>query len=84
MTEAKDWAGELISGQTTTGRILVSPIWHLYRMITPLLCSSHRLTVFVSLAACRRVMCKVSLPNPCRKTNFYSGSFSAFACRFRI
>lgn len=23
MTEAKDWAGELISGQTTTGRILV-------------------------------------------------------------
>jgi len=26
MTEAKDWAGELISGQTTTGRILVSSI----------------------------------------------------------
>jgi potassium large conductance calcium-activated channel subfamily M alpha protein 1 len=26
MTEAKDWAGELISGQTTTGRILVSHI----------------------------------------------------------
>lgn len=26
MTEAKDWAGELISGQTTTGRILVSTI----------------------------------------------------------
>lgn len=25
MTEAKDWAGELISGQTTTGRILVCP-----------------------------------------------------------
>lgn len=25
VTEAKDWAGELISGQTTTGRILVSP-----------------------------------------------------------
>jgi len=24
MTEAKDWAGELISGQTTTGRILVN------------------------------------------------------------
>lgn len=24
MTEAKDWAGELISGQTTTGRILAS------------------------------------------------------------
>uniref|UniRef100_A0A182PYI0 Calcium-activated potassium channel slowpoke n=1 Tax=Anopheles epiroticus TaxID=199890 RepID=A0A182PYI0_9DIPT len=23
MTEAKDWAGELISGQTTTGRILL-------------------------------------------------------------
>lgn len=23
MTEAKDWAGELISGQSTTGRILV-------------------------------------------------------------
>lgn len=37
MTEAKDWAGELISGQTTTGRILVStlhigrrPIYHLW------------------------------------------------------
>lgn len=26
MTEAKDWAGELISGQTTTGRILVSSL----------------------------------------------------------
>ncbi|KAH1021257.1 hypothetical protein HUJ04_010793, partial [Dendroctonus ponderosae] len=25
MTEAKDWAGELISGQTTTGRILIIP-----------------------------------------------------------
>lgn len=24
VTDAKDWAGELISGQTTTGRILVS------------------------------------------------------------
>jgi hypothetical protein len=24
MTEAKDWAGELISGQSMTGRILVS------------------------------------------------------------
>jgi len=27
VTEAKDWAGELISGQTTTGRILVSVIF---------------------------------------------------------
>ena len=26
MSEAKDWAGELISGQTGTGRILVSQI----------------------------------------------------------
>lgn len=26
MTEAKDWAGELISGQTTTGRILVRSV----------------------------------------------------------
>ena len=26
VTEAKDWAGELISGQTTTGRILVRTI----------------------------------------------------------
>lgn len=26
MTEAKDWAGELISGQSTTGRILVSDL----------------------------------------------------------
>lgn len=29
MTEAKDWAGELISGQTTTGRILVSTKYYL-------------------------------------------------------
>ena len=28
MSEAKDWAGELISGQTGTGRILVSQIQH--------------------------------------------------------
>lgn len=27
MTEAKDWAGELISGQTTTGRILVGNLF---------------------------------------------------------
>lgn len=32
MTEAKDWAGELISGQTTTGRILVST--HLYFLLS--------------------------------------------------
>jgi len=32
MTEAKDWAGELISGQTTTGRILVR---HDFHSITP-------------------------------------------------
>ena len=30
MTEAKDWAGELISGQTTTGRILVSSFIYLF------------------------------------------------------
>ncbi|XP_060077745.1 calcium-activated potassium channel subunit alpha-1-like [Ylistrum balloti] len=29
MTEAKDWAGELISGQTTTGRILVGLVFML-------------------------------------------------------
>ena len=29
VTEAKDWAGELISGQTTTGRILVSLLFWL-------------------------------------------------------
>lgn len=29
MTEAKDWAGELISGQTTTGRILVRAFYSL-------------------------------------------------------
>ena len=27
MSEAKDWAGELISGQTGTGRILVSSLY---------------------------------------------------------
>ncbi|CAN7991440.1 unnamed protein product, partial [Ixodes pacificus] len=32
MTEAKDWAGELISGQTTTGRILVRAAVSLLRM----------------------------------------------------
>ena len=29
MSEAKDWAGELISGQTGTGRILVSQLFFL-------------------------------------------------------
>lgn len=28
MTEAKDWAGELISGQSATGRILVCESGH--------------------------------------------------------
>ncbi len=32
MTEAKDWAGELISGQTTTGRILVGTTGHYFLM----------------------------------------------------
>lgn len=32
MTEAKDWAGELISGQSTTGRILVSTIFFAYNL----------------------------------------------------
>lgn len=35
VTEAKDWAGELISGQTTTGRILVSVFIVLKRKICP-------------------------------------------------
>lgn len=33
MTEAKDWAGELISGQTTTGRILVSDAFCLFAVL---------------------------------------------------
>ena len=36
MTEAKDWAGELISGQTTTGRILVSAYTTLFAVSYPL------------------------------------------------
>ena len=32
MSEAKDWAGELISGQTGTGRILVSFFMSHYEM----------------------------------------------------
>lgn len=35
MTEAKDWAGELISGQTTTGRILVSKRNNVFKCRTP-------------------------------------------------
>lgn len=34
MTEAKDWAGELISGQTTTGRILVSLLLDYYAVFS--------------------------------------------------
>jgi len=37
MTEAKDWAGELISGQTTTGRILVSSHFDI-RFLSPFSC----------------------------------------------
>lgn len=35
MTEAKDWAGELISGQTTTGRILVRTYLRTYLPAVP-------------------------------------------------
>lgn len=35
MTEAKDWAGELISGQTTTGRILVSSFAFIFHKKNP-------------------------------------------------
>jgi len=35
VTEAKDWAGELISGQTTTGRILVSSSSRSHSLDTP-------------------------------------------------
>jgi len=38
MTEAKDWAGELISGQTTTGRILVSCKIYVLRFTCGQLC----------------------------------------------
>ena len=34
MSEAKDWAGELISGQTGTGRILVNLIVMVLVMVT--------------------------------------------------
>jgi len=43
MTEAKDWAGELISGQTTTGRILVSRqilIRPIVLLLVPLFCDT--------------------------------------------
>ena len=36
VTEAKDWAGELISGQTTTGRILVSLTTHQQYLYSPI------------------------------------------------
>lgn len=42
VTEAKDWAGELISGQTTTGRILVSD-----EQSSQLCCSLYNLTTKV-------------------------------------
>ena len=34
MSEAKDWAGELISGQTGTGRILVNLMLMVLVMVT--------------------------------------------------
>ena len=45
MTEAKDWAGGLISGQTTTGRILVSLLASLYRRLP--YCSREKASVAV-------------------------------------
>lgn len=36
MNEAKDWAGELISGQSTTGRILVRQTYTRHFRLTPL------------------------------------------------
>ena len=33
VTEAKDWAGELISGQTTTGRILVGVVFFFFAFV---------------------------------------------------
>ena len=46
LTEAKDWAGELISGQTTTGRILV-------RIHFSNLCLCCSQQIFVSTTTCQ-------------------------------
>ena len=50
MSEAKDWAGELISGQTGTGRILVSfQYFYFYSFtltIEVILCIQINLTMF--------------------------------------
>jgi len=45
VTEAKDWAGELISGQTTTGRILVSSQHGIINIDIMTLCIIRRLFV---------------------------------------
>lgn len=70
VTEAKDWAGELISGQTTTGRILVSG----------LLLSPRVLRVCIlSLGA--MPSCRVFFSFPSYSSTAFSCSFSS-SCYF--
>ena len=65
MTEAKDWAGELISGQTTTGRILVSSqsFCHLSASVASLWQGGNPLLNFGlsknlgKLSSCRKTFC---------------------------
>lgn len=52
MTEAKDWAGELISGQTTTGRILVSFSFLLNRTFLSLLSFNFFSACFLAMYLC--------------------------------
>lgn len=47
LTEAKDWAGELISGQTTTGRILVRAFVLLKHGVLSLFLPSHSVLFFL-------------------------------------
>lgn len=52
MTEAKDWAGELISGQTTTGRILVSFSFLFNRTFLSLLSFNFFSACFLAMYLC--------------------------------
>ena len=55
MTEAKDWAGELISGQTTTGRILVRSLVYNTEEIIKDSFKSHEVKLYLLLIV--RIYC---------------------------
>lgn len=72
MTEAKDWAGELISGQTTTGRILVSNFFNFLFLYKKKKTKSKIMVFSVYISTTTKINHIIDSPSLASNSNIYT------------